>query len=492
MVAQATLSISAVAGVTVDPHTEVPMKSLVDYFRVWDVQLDFIVGAPLPADPTRAEDVANALIEKMRPPGGQTAPAVLVLAGQSPDGPDTNGILLDLESRGVSAVFTASSAYQGGSLDDRFQIYAHEIGHVLNLTHGEADDEFPTAMNQWDDRSTVSSVATVWRKAIDAAVDPGYKSQLRGFFGSGQRQPLGLPMSASCCRGLVRTPLSDVQPWGGTFDDANVAGGTQDAVSSVQCHLRIQNQSLAVGEPLAFDVELRMHRGHGSADVPSSLELHGRQLQIVLTSPDGGVRALEPTALSCGGGSPRRLRADSVARSNFCIATDRRGLLFPVSGHYRISAHLPRLGIRSPSVEVEVHEGRYSPARILLASLSDRKSYPPSLDIKSLQESISDKSLGVEARAHLHWRAASLGMARPELKGEIAEKAPARIREDMALLKIARILAKPRRDARALHEAIDAAESRFHATDHRHASLDYLAYLRRAIYLKRGTEKALR
>ena len=482
MGARATLLIRPLSGLKLDPRDEVPTEALTQYFRAWGVDVGFQFGKPLFDDPTQTDIGAQSLIEQSRPTASQpTAPAVLVLADMALDGGTTNGILLDMKTRGACAVFINSHAYKGGSHDEKFQIYAHEIGHVLNLTHLEADEDYPTAMSQWDDRSEVRDAGELWRLAIESA-SMSHRQQMKSFFRDGKGHLLGLPMSANCCVALARSIRAQVEPWGDAFEDWSDEG-IRDVRSPVQCHLRIQNRTLSIAHPLAFDIELRLAPGATAAEVPASLDLRSRSLEIHLTLPNGDRQILAPGTRSCGG-LQRRLRSGKVARANYCVLSDRNGLVLPVAGHYQIQAWLPQLGVVSRPVAFEVDDSQHDEAFVDFLRRGMPADHMQSWMRARAQ--LTDDRVAIEAKAHVVWKAASQRLPLPEAKRFDLTQAPPAIREDLAMLKIARLTASRKVNPKAIHVAIDAAEELFQETDDGHPSLEYLAHLRRTLYFKHG------
>ena len=250
------LVVRTLASLNGSPDAAVPTAALREYFRSFDIDLSFDLGPPLSEDPTDSTDSIRSFLAGHSPPFGQGGSGVLVVADIGFLGSLVNGMLLDAERRGACAVFTQATGFAFGSADSRFEIYAHEIGHLVNLTHEDADAEFTTTMDTWDERSEVDDRAKVWTEAI--ALGPvQFANRLRGFFGDGARRPLGLPMSQTCCDKLVGSPASNLEPWRSPF----VGGDVQDSSDGpLRCEIEVHGQSSTVGQLLDFTVTLSMLR----------------------------------------------------------------------------------------------------------------------------------------------------------------------------------------------------------------------------------------
>ena len=199
-------SVSAAAGVP-----EVALKSL---FSVFGVSLSFHSGANLSEEPTRWDEYIE-IVNRWHPtPLSLGSPAHLFIGstwnGEGAGG--TNGLLLTPE-RSAIAVFTASDALRGGSAAVLLQVVAHEICHLLNLTHEHGDAQMPSAECPDSCRSG---------KPVDIA-----------WMVSGRTQPLGVegyPLSRISEQVLASAPPSQVLPWGEPFRP--VGTEAMDAASS--------------------------------------------------------------------------------------------------------------------------------------------------------------------------------------------------------------------------------------------------------------------
>ena len=186
-------SVSAAAGVP-----EVALKSL---FSVFGVSLRFHSGAILTEEPTRWDEYVEIVNRWHRTPLPPGSPAHLFIGntwnGEGAGG--TNGLLLTPE-RSAIAVFTGSDALREGGPAMLLQVVAHEICHLLNLTHEHGDAQMPSAECPDSCRSG---------KPVDIA-----------WMVSGRAQPPGVegyPLSHISEQVLASAPPSRVLPWGEPF-----------------------------------------------------------------------------------------------------------------------------------------------------------------------------------------------------------------------------------------------------------------------------------
>lgn len=460
------------------PDAVVPTAPLREYFRSFDIDLSFDLGPPLSEDPTDSTDSIRSFLAGHAPPFGQGGSGVLVVADIGFLGSLVNGMLLDAERRGACAVFTQATGFAFGSADSRFEIYAHEIGHLVNLTHEDADAEFTTTMDTWDERSEVDDRAKVWTEAI--ALGPvQFANRLRGFFGDGARRPLGLPMSQTCCDKLVGSPASNLEPWRSPF----VGGDVQDSSDGpLRCEIEVHGQSLTVGQPLDFTVTLSLLPEASPQVIPAVLERTSGELVIQLQRPDGQLRILHPRQLSCTA-ARRRLRPRQKIRRHDSIISDCSDLVFPIPGRYRVRALVPKTESHSAWVAIDVKPASGALAEPAMLEFL-RRGMPGGADAhwRQLDGVIADTALAPETRADFSSRAAGRGRrAFDPLRQFRAVASPAVAQQD-ALRRIA-YLRRNSTDAASLHQAIDHAQRLFAAADAEHPTLDYLAHLRRRMLL---------
>lgn len=460
----------------------VPEEALKDYFHPLGVDLDFLPGEPLDQDPTDAKDSIVEFVEEHAPPLGAGGRAVLVVTDVSYLGYQVNGMLLDAQRRGACAVFTQASGFAPIDENRRFEIFAHELGHLLTLRHRDADESFATAMNSWARRYGAGDRASVWTKAIAKGPDP-VAEKLRGFYGGGNRQPLGLPMSASCCGKLVVTPDRPVAPWLSAFCGAS-DDELDDSISGLlECQLEIHGDDLAVAEPLDFTATLKASAGAGPINVPAVLERTSQELLIELQPPVGEARLLQSRQLSCTS-EWRRLRPRQKIVRHDSVLSDCRGLVFSLPGTYRVRALVPAADAASPWVTIEVKPARGALANPAMQEFL-RRGLPPGAseygrELKSFAEDARTPSaLSID----LSSRVAGRGMAAFSPLSRVRSSASPAVAEQDALRRIARLRRQSGVSDDTLHNALDHAERIFVSTDAQHPTLGYLEHVRRGLLL---------
>ncbi|ATE80471.1 hypothetical protein [Pseudomonas frederiksbergensis] len=467
---------------------QMPTKALADYFGALGYPLSFQIGDPLDKDPTDHPENIPPFCRSVAPPPDRFPwPGVVLVSDMSVEGPSTNGTLLDMDRRGASAVFTKSTAFRKGDNEARFEIYAHEIGHMLNLSHTDANDTFPTAMNQWDDRSIVDDRAEVWRQAIQQG-SPLQTECLPEYFNSGKRRPLGLPMSADCCKWLAGAPQTDVFPWGGKFKDLSVGGVDDQSIGLIDCYLAIESEG-SVAQPVDLQVRISARSIFEAIEIPATVDLRSGVIEIHITSPAGITRKYRCRSLTCGT-SRQRLERGRIIRRNYSLVGDANGILFPVAGIYQIEAVLPTLGARSGPVEYNIRPatGPFANPAFQQFLANDL----PNDDLAgwcAVDEALDSRDVGTKTKSFLRSKAAARGHRFFMPLEELRREASSRVQERDALLRVVRLRQALDRNTSELKRAVDDAEDIFRATDMSNPSIQYLEHVRQRADVKRHNKE---
>lgn len=484
-----TIQVMTLSGLNSEDRAAVPTQELTRYFGALGVVMSFRPSQALDEDPSHDSAAMAAFCAQHAPPQGSiNAPAILVVASMPPEGDGINGQLMDTARRGACAVYADSWVFKSFGPEERFEIYVHELGHLLNLLHPELGADPKQAMSQFGERKRVPNRAHLWSNII-ANAGPSYRSKLSAFFGSGTGSPIGLPMSRDCCDLLEDRDAFGVAPWGEPFDDDSRGASDDVAFDRLGCTLKLEADRLQVAQPLDFSVSLRLRPGEKAGDIPAALDLRSGNVRIELTGPDDQVHRLLPDAHACGS-LRRRLRPGQVARRHYSVLGDRIGLALPRPGEYRLRAVLPALGAQSDWAAIAVQ-----PATALLAEPAMQgllRRGPPGQDEqhrRAIGEMLADPGLPASSRAY----AAVVGAAQQlhglqPLRAVRAIAAP-RIAERDALLRIAHWRRQGPGHEDEVHRAIDAAERLFAACDSKHATLAYLRHLRKDEYAHQGTTR---
>lgn len=488
MSVSAKIQVMTLSGLKGGSRTVVPTPALQKYFAALGVNLDFLPSQALTEDPTHDSAAMTAFSAKHAPAAGIDRPALLVVASMPPEGDGINGQLMDPARRGACAVYSDSWVFKNLGAEERFEVYVHELGHLLNLLHPELGEDSERAMAQFGDRHRVLDRAQLWQGVI-ANAGPKYRSKLTAFFGNGSGSPIGLPMSRDCCDLLVTRDESDVAPWASAFDDDGRGASDDFAFGRLRCTLKLESDRLQVVQPLDFSLSLRLLPGEKAGDIPAELDLRSGNVRLELAGPDGEVRRLLPDGHACGS-MRRRLRPGQIARRHYSVLGDRHGLALPQPGDYRLRAVLPGLGIQSDWAAVAVQP---APVPLAQPAMQDflRRGLPGDEEQhwRTVTELLAGPELPAATRAHL----AIVGAARQcqalqPLRALRAIASP-RVAERDALLRIAHWQRQAPGHEDELHRAIDAAERLFAVCDPQHATLSYLCHLRKNEYTRKAATR---
>jgi hypothetical protein len=468
---------------------QVPCAALTDFYRAWNVDLSFETGPLLERDPTNDPAALEALLKKHRPAPGKSGHAILFIADFSIEGNHVNGILLDPGSRGACAVFTGSTVYGANKGDDRFEVIAHEIGHMLNLVHSEADESFPTAMNQWDRRSTASQLPErrqAWQDLIQVSA-AAQRPKITGYFAQGTRSPLGLPMSTRCQHWIDTAHARSLAPWGDPFRD--LGGDDRRLLDGSQCtlSLHVPDAQMHVGEPV--DCTVSLHATGATPEsrvIPQGLGLRDGTIALSLRNPGGEVRKYAPKITLCSSGVQRLLAPGQRIRRSFSLLADRFGLLFPKKGAYELWAEVPALGLSSAPVTIEVR----APVSAFVSRqfrdfLADGMPTQHREGWRAITRAINDHTLSRRVRAHLASERVSrrvLGnsSANAALIAAAGSETPRSMQKNL-LVRLARCRHRAAADAAGVRMLLDAAEAALRQDDDAHSSLDYVAMVRQEL-----------
>ncbi len=468
---------------------QVPRASLADFYRAWNIDLSFETGPLLERDPTNDPAALDALLKKYRPASGDSGHAVLVMADFSIEGNHVNGILLDSGSRGACAVFTGSTVYGDNKGDDRFEVIAHEIGHMLNLVHSEADEAFPTAMNQWDRRSTASQLPVrrqAWQDLIQAS-GAAQRPKIASYFGQGTRSPLGLPMSMRCQHWISTAQARGLAPWGDPF--RGLGGDDRRLLDGSECTLvlDVPDTQVHVGEPV--DCTVALHATGATPDsrmIPQGFGLRDGTIALSLRNPGGEVRTYAAKVTLCSSGGQRLLAPGQRIRRSFSLLADRFGLLFPKEGGYELMAEVPALGLSSAPVAINV---RAPVSAFVSRHFRDflAKGMPTQHreGWRDVTRAINDPALSRRVRAHLASERVSkrvLGnsSANASLITAAGGETPRSMQKNL-LVRLARSRHRAAADAAGMRMLLDAAEAALRQDDDAHPSLDYVALVRQEL-----------
>jgi hypothetical protein len=198
-------------------EARVPTRALADFFRCYGIELSFEDGARMPSNLTTFAEFHDVLSQwyPKDPPVGAAAHLFVGAWWLDTGGGLVNGMLLE-PTRGATAVFTRSMWLEQHP-DQLEQVCAHEICHVLNLTHPAGEMEYGATEAPEQDRDPQDiGVAASWKRAR-VTRPPGVNVY---------------PLLKENARHLQERVDRDVLPWGTSF-----FGG---AVGIADCAVRVR------------------------------------------------------------------------------------------------------------------------------------------------------------------------------------------------------------------------------------------------------------
>lgn len=418
---------------------KVPTARLRSYFQTAGIELDFSHGETFYQNPFNQNDDGQEISKKYRqsrakPPSASLPwPALMWVSGNHPDHPNILGELLDSNNRGEIAVY-ASNAYD--SEDLFFDVCVHEIGHLLNLTHNHANSHIGTAMQQQKKRSKFKSRSKSWTKSIQIA-DQRDQQNMEQFFDLGRNNPFGYPLSNNSMDHLRREQdIKKVYPWGSRFQASETEDKTIDHLG-LELSISPEFDFHHVGGAFSFEIEIN-NPSVKNRYIPTIIGPKFGNIKLTITRPDGFRYDHQSRTLACTFGKQLLKSGHSYTRA-FSFIDGPGGAIFPEGGLYKIQIEIPKLSIRSPTLEIQVSDA----PNALLSDNEFRKriSQDHLLDEKNclaLLSLLKQDEIPADTTAVLSYISLSSGLVPKTTTNELLNKclgasAPLRVRQKMAL-----------------------------------------------------------
>ena len=331
---------------------EVPTVALQDFFQVAGIDLSFEKGANIDIYPKKGSWMYEEIYASASPDLGPPPPhpALLIIAGNHDDDPlYINGEMIDIKTRGIIVVF--ANSYDCVSDQERlFEVFVHEIGHLLNLSHDDAGQQSSRAMHQ--SRERISERNQAWEDAIKTA-DPRDAEVLKSYFADGSRSPLGYPLSRNSINHLSRSiHPNNVLPWGSGFKDIE-NNRFDEGQAGVLLSLKPEFDTYHVGDPFCFEIQIINKQNASPLSLPKLIGFKFGNLYLKVYRPDGSEYIHKTGSLVCSQGH-RDLQPGEVFSRSFAFIDGPGGAMFPEPGIYMFSVSMPKAGLLSDPVKIDV------------------------------------------------------------------------------------------------------------------------------------------
>lgn len=230
--------------------------------------------------------------------------------------------------RGGGAVFINGDGFYRNSdlsesqLKDRFfQVCAHEIGHILNLLHSDAQEDIATVMKQMKDRK--GRIKDAW--TISGKVWPGIASY---------------PFSRTSRNFLETENDYTVLPWKSRFRDLHFVEELFDSdYIKPEVEFIPEDWAYQVGDCLPYAIGIR-NDSDKTISVPRRVGPEFGNIRFVIHRPNGSEYIHRPKMLLC---SEEHIEL-SPKEKTMCtgiLSDGIGGALFPIPGKYKITVEAP-------------------------------------------------------------------------------------------------------------------------------------------------------
>lgn len=314
---------------------------LIAAYRPFGIEIHVEKGIQLQADPITSDGWQQLISHLTQSSSAATPPVPAhVIFATVPPGLDRsiNGQLLN-ETRGLCALFLGANSFQTPSpfkrLDLVAQVLIHEVGHMLNLTHGDSygfghsDSMMPTLERQQQ------APLAAWQAAL---ADAALRHEL----------PLQIPSPtyyypfAAQCRACLRAAATDPRwwPWRSKFRDefSNGAGTQSDFSLDISIDPASLPEIITTGDGISFTLQIR-NGGEQPIPIPMHIGPEFGTMSVATKAEGKSPVLFKPDNYRCSSGKIAVLPGETVLRS-FSLIPAPGESLFSEAGTHTLQVEL--------------------------------------------------------------------------------------------------------------------------------------------------------
>lgn len=398
-----------------EPLAAAATEHLIAAYKPFGVEIAPVAGGlQLPSDPVTSSAWQTLIMQLANLSGAASPPEPAhVIFATAPPGLDLsiNGQLLN-ETRGLCALYLGASSFQTPSpfkrLDLVAQVLIHEVGHMLNLTHGDAygyghaDAMMPTV-----DRQRQAPLPA-WQAAVNDAAqrhEPALKIPAPTYFH---------PFAAQC-RACLRDAATNPQwwPWRSRFRDEFGAGTTSQGDFSLSVNIDTSSlpEIITTGDGLSFTLRIR-NVGEQPVPLPMHIGPEFGTMSVAVQAAHGDPVSFRPDNYRCSSAKIAVLPGQTLTRS-FSLIPCPGEALFTREGTHSVRVELfttddgGRLSVGAATASIEVVEPQgqansaIKVATQLVATLRGNHALPTRSDFDQLPSLLAKSTIAQHARYKL-------------------------------------------------------------------------------------------
>lgn len=336
---------------------DVPGGELRDLYASCGVELKIEPGEMLEVNPSFSAGGFEEISGPWQAAGDGVGHVILgtLYEGTSGDPFGIAGRLVDTKTRGAVVIYTASTYFASHTKTRFLQTIAHELGHLFNLGHSHVTPLFTSTMNSASDRG--DDTATAWERA-HANADDLAQHGTEPFFTPPSSPPACHPLAPEARRRLNTESEDEVRPWGQPFRFPD-EGANDQWHYSADLTLEPEADQFVEGGPLVLRLRLRNRTGAFRV-VPGHIGVEYDTLLLTIVRPDRSRYRHRARFVACAYRG-RILPSGGEIVVPFMTIRGPGGAIFPGPGRYLIQATIPRAGVMTGFVPVEVRARERGP-----------------------------------------------------------------------------------------------------------------------------------